>query len=212
MGTDVEDTSDAPSLKEPAYHSYSYYNNVKQKIKDIIYKFKHFLFRKALGLVVSKDSNSIAHAKRELVAMGYDLNDKEEGPNKWIMENLFELLAVFSTQGHSGSSAPYCISMFKKLASFEPLCPLTGEDSEWNDVSMYCGDNPLWQNNRASHVFKDEDGNVYDTQGRIFREPDGCTYTSRDSRVPVTFPYTPKTEYVDVDIEGKPINEGVDNE
>ena len=33
------------------------------------------------------DSNYIKHAKRELIAMGYDLNDKEEGPNKWIVEN-----------------------------------------------------------------------------------------------------------------------------
>ena len=140
---EVEDTQDAPELEAPAYHSYNYYDNFKCKIKELIYKFKYFLFRKTLGLVVSKDSNSIAHAKRELVAIGYDLNDKEEGPNKWIMENLFELLAVFSTQGHSGSSAPHCISMFKKLASFEPLSPLTGEDDEWNDVSMY-GDNPLW--------------------------------------------------------------------
>lgn len=30
-------------------------------------------------------------------------------------------------------------------------------------------------------------------------EPDGGCYTSRDSLVPVTFPYTPKSEYVDVD-------------
>ena len=209
---EVEDTQEAPSLVKPECYSYSYYDNFKQKIRDIIHKFKYFLFRKSLGLVVSKDSNSIAHAKRELVAIGYDLNDKEEGPNKWIMENLFELLAVFSTQGHSGSSAPYCISMFKKLASFEPLCPLTGEDAEWNDVSMYCGDTTRWQNNRASHVFKDKDGQAYDSQGKVFREPDGCTYTSSDSRVVIEFPYTPKTEYVDVDVEGKPINEGVDNE
>ena len=201
----MEDEQTTCTLEEPAYHSYSYYDNFKCKINELTYKFKYFLFKKSLGLVVSKDSNSIAHAKRELVAIGYDLNDKEEGPNKWIMENLFELLVVFSTQGHSGSSAPYCISMFKKLASFEPLCPLTGEDIEWNDVSMY-GDNPLWQNNRASHVFKDKDGKAYNTQGKVFREPDGCTYTSRDSRVPVTFPYTPVTLYIEVDEEGKPIN------
>ena len=205
MGTDIEDTAEAPSLTEPSYHSYSYYDNLKAKVNELIYKFKQFLFKKALGLIVSKDSNSIAHAKRELVAIGYDLDDKEEGPNKWIMENLFELLAVFSTQGHSGSSAPYCISMFKKLASFEPLSPLTGEDVEWNDVSMY-GDNPLWQNNRASNVFKNKNGQAYDVQGKVFREPDGCTYTGSESTVNIEFPYTPKIEYVDVDTEGNPIN------
>lgn len=54
------------------------------------------------------------------------------------------------------------------------------------------------QNKRCSHVFKDKDGNAYDIDGKVFREPDGCCFTSKDSFVPVTFPYTPKTEYVDV--------------
>jgi hypothetical protein len=57
----------------------------------------------------------------------------------------------------------------------------------------------MWQNNRCCHVFKDNAGNAYDIDGKIFREPDGACYTSRDSRVPVTFPYTPVREYVDVE-------------
>jgi hypothetical protein len=134
----------------------------------------------------------IEHAKIELKAVGYDLDQKEEDPNKWICENVLELLEVFSAQGHSGSSAPYCISMFEKLASFEPLCPLTGEDGEWSEVS-----DGVYQNKRCSHVFK-ENGQAHDIEGRIFRDPDGSCFTNRDSRTPVTFPYTPKREYVDV--------------
>jgi len=68
------------------------------------------------------------HALREFKAVGYDLNDKDEGPDKWIMENVLELLEVFGEQGHSGFSAPICISMFRQLAMFEPLGPLTGAD------------------------------------------------------------------------------------
>lgn len=143
------------------------------------------------------------HAERELVAVGYDLNDQEDGPNKWIMENLFELLDVFERQGHSGMSAPYCISMFEKLASFKPLGPLTGEDHEWVDVG-----NNMWQNNRCSHVFKDETGKAYDSEGRIFREPDGGCYTGAKSKVDIVFPYTPVREYIDVDLEGNPTREG----
>lgn len=142
-------------------------------------------------------SNYRTHAERELKAIGYDLNDQEGGPNKWIMENLFELLEVFSKQGHSGSSASYCANMFKKLALFEPLGPLTGEDDEWAEVR-----DGVFQNKRASHVFKQADrfnGQPYDIQGKVFREQNGCCYTSGDSHVPVTFPYTPTTEYVDVD-------------
>ena len=144
--------------------------------------------------------NYETHAKRELQAIGYDLNDKEEGPNKWIIDNLLELLEVFAKQGHSGSSAPYCARTFKKLALFEPLSPLTGEDNEWCEVA-----DGIWQNKRASHVFKQTDrynGHAYDIHGRVFKEPDGCCYTNSDSHVLVTFPYTPTTEYVDVEKGG----------
>ena len=141
-------------------------------------------------------SNCIEHAKREFIALGYDLEQTEEDPNKWIVKNVIELLEVFSKQGHSGSSAPFCIGYFKKLAAFEPLCPLTGDDSEWNYVSEF-GDDGTFQNIRCSHVFKNEDG-AYDINGKVFREPGGSCYTSKDSRVPVVFPYTPKTEYIDV--------------
>lgn len=145
-----------------------------------------------------RESGLVLHAKREFRAAGYIPLDQpqEDGPNKWIQENVLELLEVCGKQGHSGFSASYCIDMFKKLASYEPLVPLSGDDDEWNEV----GDG-VFQNNRCSHVFKQADrfdGQAYDIDGRIFREPNGCCYTSRDSCVPVTFPYTPKREYVDV--------------
>ena len=106
----------------------------------------------------------IEHAKREFVALGYDLDDQEEGPNKWIMENVLELLEVFSKQGHSGSSAPFAVGYFEKLALFKPLGPLTGEDDEWTKLDY--DDDTRWQNKRASHVFKGADGRAYDKIGR----------------------------------------------
>ena len=33
---------------------------------------------------------------------------------------------------------------------------------------------------------------------RIFREPNRVCYTGKGSRVAITFPYSPKSEYVDV--------------
>ena len=57
------------------------------------------------------------------------------------------------------------------------------------------------QNHRCSHVFKGPDGRAYDINGRIFCESNGCCYTSRDCRVYIEFPYTPKCEYVDVPSE-----------
>ena len=139
-------------------------------------------------------SNLKEHAKREFKAMGYKpVSESEDDPNKWIQENVIELLEVFSKQGHSGSSAPFCVGYFEKLAMFKPLCPLKGTDDEW----IECGSG-VFQNNRCSHVFKDESG-AYDIQGKIFREPNGTCYTGSDSRVYITFPYTPKSEYVDVE-------------
>ena len=143
----------------------------------------------------NKPGNLELHALREFKAMGYIPPDQqqEDGPNKWIQENVLELIRVFAKQGHSGFLAHYCISTFEKLARFEPLIPLQGTDDEWNAVPP-----DMWQNNRCSHVFKGADGCAYDIDGRIFREPDGFCYTNYDSRVYVTFPYTPTKEYVDV--------------
>lgn len=149
-----------------------------------------------LRLMKRPKSKTIIHAERELLAAGYEPLDKEQedGPNKWIQQNVLELLEVFGRQGHSGFSAPFAVEMFRKLALHEPLVPLSGADDEWNDI----GDG-MFQNNRCSRVFKDADGRAYDIDGRVFRYPNGCCYTGRDSRVYVTFPYTPTKEYVDVD-------------
>lgn len=134
----------------------------------------------------------IEHARRELNALGYKLDGPlEDGPNKWIMENIFELLGVFEKQGHSGSSAPYVADLFCKLAKLEPAAPLTGKDEEWVEVAE-----GMWQNVRCSHVFKDADGRAYDIEGIVFRDPDGGCYTNRDSRVFITFPYKPERRYV----------------
>lgn len=137
--------------------------------------------------------NLVEHAKVEFKAAGYD-PDEKDGPDRWIQENVIELLEVFSKQGHSGSSAPYCIEMFRKLASWEPLVPLQGTEAEWMEVS-----DGMFQNVRCSHVFKDADGRAYDIYGIIFRYPDGGCFTNKESRVYIEFPYTPKREYRDVE-------------
>ncbi len=137
----------------------------------------------------------LEHAKREFLAVGYKPIEEEDGPNKWIQENIFELLEVFSKQGHSGSSAPYCIEVFRKLAAFEPLCPLTGEDSEWNICELSSKES--YQNNRCSHVFK-ENGVAYDIYGYIFRDQTGSCHTGYESARLVTFPYSPKSITIDV--------------
>lgn len=152
-------------------------------------------------------NNYINHAMREFRAAGWtDENGKfNDEMQEMICNHVLKLLEVFHGEGHSGSSAHYAINLFEKLAKFEPVAPLTGEDWEWHDVSEYGGrDNgPVFQNKRCGHVFKDNTG-AYDSEGIIFydwytNEETGEKYksyfTSRGSRVLVTFPYTPSKEY-----------------
>jgi len=105
---------------------------------------------------------------------------------------VLKMIAAFAEEGHSGGSAPLAVSLFKRLANWEPLQPLTGEPDEWMEVG-----HGHFQNKRCSRVFKNGDGPAYDIEGRVFREPSGAMFTSRESRVTVTFPYVPHTEIVD---------------
>ena len=139
-------------------------------------------------------SSLLEHAKRELAGMGYTSLDDNEDPNTWMYHCILGLLETLSKQGHSGSSAPYCISMFSKLALREPLSPLTGEEDEWDKA----GPN-LFQNKRCSRVFKDAEGNCYDNEGVIFRTKTGDAFINEDSKVAITFPYTPTRRYIQVE-------------
>lgn len=150
-------------------------------------------------------SNLHGHALMEFKAAKW-IDDSGNYTNEMqeaMCKHVLKLLDVFADEGHSGSSAPYAIDLFSKLAKFDPIIPLTGEDWEWTEVSE-----GMFQNKRCSHVFKDADvfdGQAYDIDGKIFWEwyksqEDGemfkSHFTSKESLVPITFPYTPKREYV----------------
>ncbi len=112
-----------------------------------------------------------------------------------VRENVMELINVFAEQGHSGFSAPYVLDLFEKVANYKLLSPLTGDDSEWFDVSQYFGSSRVvFQNNRLSSVFKEGD-RAYDCDARSFYDSEMCGYTCSDSRLYITFPYTQKREY-----------------
>ncbi len=143
----------------------------------------------------------IEWAKRELDYAGFK-EDSEDEMNAWMRKDILQLLEVFAEQGHSGFSASYAINLFQTLASWKPLTPLTGDDSEWMEVGP-----DVWQNKRASNVFKGEDGRAYWMDGIVFWEwhVDLDTderfksyFTCSDSRVYIdSFPWTmpEKPEY-----------------
>ncbi len=137
-------------------------------------------------------SNLLDFAKSELEFAGYFDGDVM---NEAMAEDVLKLIEVFSEQGHSGFSASWTLSLFKELANFKPITPLSGEDNEWFECSDGC-----FQNKRYSGLFKQADrfnGQAYDINGKVFRDPDGSTWTSSESFVPVEFPYTPTTEIVE---------------
>jgi len=148
-------------------------------------------------------SNMVSFAESELDLIG--MKD-EEGMNGMMRKHILHMVEEFANEGHSGFSASYALQCLKKLLAYKPLSPLTGEDSEWTEVSEYMG-HKCYQNKRYSAVFKDENG-VYNSEGKVFwswmtdkdtGEKFKSYYTSRDSRVYITFPYnvpeTPEYEY-----------------
>lgn len=139
----------------------------------------------------------IEHAQSEFEINGWTTSD--DPIQKLVCDNLLELLDTFSKQEHSGFSASYVLGLFNRLAKFDPIGPLTGEDSEWVHVGEQNG--PLYQNRRDGSVFKDDHG-AYWIDGKIFRDQFGSTYTNVESHVPIQFPWTkPEPEIVDVVVD-----------
>ena len=149
-------------------------------------------------------SNLLKHALMEFQAAGWiDGNGTyTDEMQESICKHVLKLLEIFSEEGHSGTTAPYTINLFTKLADFKPLVPLTGEEWEWSLLEGYDCE-PKWQNKRASNVFKDSDGKTYDINGKVFwdwqgtkEKPYKSRYTNFESKVYVTFPYLPSTQVV----------------
>lgn len=106
-----------------------------------------------------EDSNLYKWAKMELDLAGFS-EYSTEPMTKAYRECVLTLMKTFIKQGHSGSSAPNIIEMFKRLASWQVLTPLTLEDNEWGDI--FDREHGTRQNCRASNVFKNADGTIHD--------------------------------------------------
>lgn len=162
----------------------------------------------------------IEHAKLELELSGL-FNEEGDFYGGATGKAVMELIEVFAKQGHSGMSAPIIADLFKRLANYEPLQPITGKDEEWGDVRDLGDGVPWYQNKRCSALFKDgEDGKPYYIDAIVKRDQKGICwsgmawlseedYKSGDRSKMVgkrgyvkSFPFIPKTFYIDVrDVE-----------
>lgn len=147
-------------------------------------------------------SNSVEYAKSELARITKDGDGLQNAINK----NILDIIELFASQGHSGFTAGYAMSILERLSRFKPITPLTGEDDEWIKVSDEMGQR-CFQNKRCSSVFKttDAQGNtieVHDIDAIACSDNGGLTwFTSSRFRKNVTFPYEPPTHPEKIYIE-----------
>ena len=157
-------------------------------------------------------TNTQSHAKREL-----DILIKTT-PDAIIRDFVPELLALceaFGKSGQSGGSAPYtakALSMAVETLCLQNLiCPITGVDEEWTDVTSSNDGEPMFQNNRDSRVFKNgKEGKAYFIEAIVFDGDIAGRFTGNGSvndkggvnigstQYIKAFPFEPKTFYVNV--------------
>jgi len=155
----------------------------------------------------------IQHAQTELEIAGL-FSEENDFYGGMTGKAVMELIEKFSEQGHSGMSAPIVADLFKKLANYEPLGPITGKDEEWTFLDY--GDNLQYQNKRESGLFKDKEGKVTYNSAIVKRCENGTCWSgplwlskedyltgNKDLRIYSSqeikgFPFTPKTFYIDV--------------
>lgn len=117
-------------------------------------KKKELINKKVLNRII-KESNLCQHAIKELKLAGYDKG--EDSPDGCIYQQIIEAIAVFASHSNNNFSAPFEISLVKKLCSWDVISPLRFTDDEWNKI---CEDG-TYQNKRKSDVFKDPDGSIH---------------------------------------------------
>ena len=170
---------------------------IGSKIKRWFERAQFRAFDRALAFLIDRhpgvlNSSLVRYAENELRLAGYF--EKSGFYGDMLGHAVLRQVKIFSLEGHSGMSAGIASDLAKHVIMFRPLVPLTGEDSEWNEIRE-----GVFQNRRYSSIFK-ENGQAYRIDGKVFRAPDGGAYTSRASRVPVTFPWQySEPDFVDVE-------------
>jgi hypothetical protein len=142
---------------------------------------------------------------------------KESGDSSIVepfIPEILELIYKFTQTGQSGMSAPYTARVIsqtiEKLCLHKPLSPITGEDSEWNEISDFMftkselkEGKKEYQNNRCSSIFKKEENKITFCDAIVWQgEEEYDTFTGTVENIrssqEITLPFVPKTFYIDV--------------
>lgn len=168
-------------------------------------------------------TNTARYAERELSILSKSATDPEDRPIiEPFKDEILALCEKFGSSGQSGESAPMTATAIsqavKHLLLQEPICPVMNLPEEWVDVSnLGDGSGPAFQNARCGCLFKDGiDGRPYyldaitwkaDTEGESGNNWDCFSGRVEEflSRWYIkSFPFEPKTFYIDVTIEQLP--------
>lgn len=106
----------------------------------------------------TEESQLITHARRELQRAG--LFDEDSDYGGMLGTSVMKLIEAFDGEGRSGYSAMMAISLFRRLAQFQNLTPLTTDPEEWMNVSDMSG-SEMWQSVRRSDAFSTDGGKTH---------------------------------------------------
>ncbi|MFD2922013.1 hypothetical protein ACFS6H_19995 [Terrimonas rubra] len=155
-------------------------------------------------------TNTKSHAQLEFDILQSTIPDAAILPFK---NEILALCDKFGQSGQSGGSAPYTACVISKAVELlllqQPICEITGHESEWVNVSDL-GNELLYQNKRCSALFKNGDGTCSYVDAIVWKGEEewdtftGSVYVDNNSwelirsKQNVKFPFKPKTFYVDV--------------
>jgi hypothetical protein len=161
--------------------------------------------------IKGEKTNGYNFASRELDILEETTPDSVVTP---FRKEILALCEAFGRSGQSGGSAPYTASAISrtlnKLLLHIPVAEITGNDYEWVDIREMMGET-MWQNSRCSGLFKSPNGQCSYTDAIVWSGEEswdtfhGSVYADdkdfeliRSSQYVKSFPFTPKTFYVDV--------------
>lgn len=135
------------------------------------------------------------------------LLSEDDEMQKEINKSILDVLNLMATQGHSGFSLSYTLSLLDRLLSYKPITALTGEEDEWEDITELNDGESLQQNKRYYSIFRSNNDNstAYNVNGKVFSDDGGESwYSSSNSSIPIIFPYVvpDEPEYVIVQKNG----------
>lgn len=134
---------------------------------------KPLINKKVLAKVI-RESNICKHAIKELKLAGYGKG--EGGPDDWMYQQVIESVAVFTSHGNSGSSAPWEINLVQKLCDWDIISPLRFTDDEWSQISS----DGTCQNRRKGDVFKEPDGSIHYNGAFSKRATDRYSFATKE--------------------------------